>query len=160
MRVALGLIFAMLLSVAATQAQTGGAEARDLRRVEACLARMAKRKGSPYGCIGQISKACMEQPGGYSTLGMKVCTDRETDAWDRLLNRNYQLLRKKFPEAAAEKLKEIQRAWIEWKGTKCELGYVLFEGGTLAGVVAGSCVMETTAIRAIELGNESKAADN
>ena len=136
----------------AAQAQSDDALQGDLRGIEVCLKRVAERKGTSFACIGRLSARCMDRPGGSSTMGMRVCTDRESDAWDALLNRNYKKARRQVPAAAAKKLQEIQRAWITWRNEKCDLGYTLFEGGTLAGVVAGECVMKSTAIRAIELG--------
>jgi len=156
-------IVALLLgsaSLSTAQAQSDDAVKDDLREVEACLERVNERKGTPIACIGRMSARCMDRPGGSSTKGMRICTDRETEAWDQVLNRNYKKVRRQVPGAAAKKLQEIQRAWITWRNEKCGFGYTLFEGGTLAGVAVGQCVMKTTAIRAFELGELVGATRN
>lgn len=170
MRSALTVLFAgalLFASHAASNAQSreaSNAQSReaivDARRINNCLTRVAERKASTYACIGRVAKVCMKRDGGDTTAGMKQCLARENRAWDRMLNRDYHRLRAKLSDEGAKSLQSIQRAWIAWRDQKCEFGYVVYEGGTLAGVVAGNCVMNTTAIRAIELHEALRAVNN
>lgn len=76
---------------------------------------------------------------------------RETVIWDEMLNRAYGELRASLSKEGAAKLKSMQRLWIKWRDVKCEMPYLIYEGGTIASPVAAQCVLRATAIRAIEL---------
>ena len=85
------------------------------------------RAGDPSAakaCISATSDTCMEQEAdGYTTFGMMTCVQAETQAWDILLNAEYQKTRARAdrmdgfesqPDYAvrADRLLEAQRAWI------------------------------------------------
>ena len=73
--------------------------------------------------------------------------------WDELLNKRYQRLKAAVSNSGASKLQLMQRAWIKWREAKCEMSYILFEGGSMAGPLAAGCVLKATALRAVELGD-------
>lgn len=142
-----------VLSVApAALAQSGEPTQAETRRITACLAEARRRESPREDCIGKVIDRCMEQPGGHSTAGMRACAERELTIWDDRLNRHYQRLSKALDGKAARKLRDTQRLWIKWRDAKCEMPYVLFEGGTMAGPMSSDCRMRTTGRRAIELG--------
>jgi uncharacterized protein YecT (DUF1311 family) len=127
------------------------AAADDAGTIAACLEaeRTAQRDGR--GCIGRISNPCMQEPGGETTAGMKICTNREVEVWDAQLNAEYQELLGVLQGKSAEKIRAAQRAWIEMRDGDCTLPYETFEGGTIAGVIAGNCMLDHTATRALQL---------
>jgi uncharacterized protein YecT (DUF1311 family) len=127
------------------------AAAGDSETIAACLAteRGAQRDG--YACIGKISEPCMAAPGGDTTAGLIQCHDREIKVWDGLLNGEYKQLLAKLEPKSAERIRRAQRAWIEMRDGDCGLSYETFEGGTIAGVIAGSCMLDRTATRALQL---------
>ncbi len=127
------------------------AAADDAATIASCLEeeRAAKRDG--HNCIGRISKPCMEEPGGETTAGMKICANREVEAWDAQLNAEYKRLLGGLEGKSAEKIRSAQRAWITMRDGDCGLSYDAFEGGTIAGVIAGSCMLDHTATRALQL---------
>jgi uncharacterized protein YecT (DUF1311 family) len=127
------------------------ATADDAGTIASCLEveRAAERDGR--SCIGRISKPCIEAPGGETTAGMKMCTNREIEAWDAQLNAEYQRLLGVLEGETAEKIRGAQRAWITMRDGDCALSYTTFEGGTIAGVIACNCLLERTATRALQL---------
>ena len=117
-----------------------------------CLRDKRQAQQPEDGCIFSNVDVCMEKPGGHTTLGQRLCNTRENAIWDELLNERYKRLRAAVSKQGAKKLRNIQRSWISWRKAKCEMPYILFEGGTLAGPLAAGCVLKATALRAIELG--------
>jgi len=149
MRTIAAFCFAIIL--AAMLAETRPALAGDSGTIAACLKaeRGAGRGGQ--ACVGRISKPCMKEPGGETTAGMKMCTGRELKTWDALLNAEYRRLLGGLEAKSQEKIRAAQRAWIAMRDGDCALPYDTFAGGTLAGVVAGSCLLDHTATRALQL---------
>jgi uncharacterized protein YecT (DUF1311 family) len=124
--------------------------ANERRAITSCIDRSVRNNRPHLRCIGAVSRPCINKPGNSSTVGMKLCLNREASVWDQLLNENYQNIRKSITPKGAKLLTGIQRTWIKWRAAKCSLGYARHEGGTLAGVVANDCYASTTALRAIE----------
>ena len=123
----------------------------DRKRIAGCVEKERRSDKTGEVCIFMVSERCQQQPGGQSTVGMRECAQRETAIWDDRLNRNYERLRNALSPSGAKKVQDIQRQWIKWRDTKCELSYILFEGGTIAGPLADGCVLKATATRALEL---------
>lgn len=101
-------------------------------------------------CIGAASGPCMETDQGMSTVGMSECLAQETDWWDSQLNVDYAALREELDEESAEALQAAQRAWIDWRDTKCEFEYTYWREGTIGSTYYGSCMLDLTAERAID----------
>lgn len=118
-----------------------------------CLRTKGRSGESEEACIFSLASVCMDKPENGSTLGQRLCNSRELVIWDELLNDRYQRLKAAVSKDGAKKLRNIQRTWISWRKAKCEMSYVLFEGGTLAGPLAAGCILKATALRAVELGD-------
>lgn len=105
-------------------------------------------------CIGQAALACMEQPFGDTTIGMSFCFDAEWSYWDGRLNARYQVMRSALARmdadrmagapAQAEALREMQRAWIGFRDTRCGFEAAQWQGGTGAGLALHGCLMQVT----------------
>jgi len=149
MRRVLGIVFALLLMPPA------GAVAQDLvfdiAPVEACI-----RAGGGEACAGRAAERCIEAtPGGYTTIGMSGCTDRERAHWDGWLNTVYQQLyatlaaqdaqAPSYAPKQAEALRAMQRAWIGYRDARCGYEAAQWGGGTGAGPVTVSCLLHETA---------------
>ena len=82
---ALSILFVVLLL-------SGPAAAQDLSfqiaPTESCLWDSGNT-GEKRACIGRAAAACMEQPGGSSTVAMGFCLDQELAYWDDMLNDAY-----------------------------------------------------------------------
>jgi uncharacterized protein YecT (DUF1311 family) len=173
MRVVLAnLVLAAAALSAAQAADTVAVE--DRAAIETCLA-TARREGTPREkCIGIVSGACIDKPGGNSTVGMKDCTGREIDVWDERLNSAYRKLisgslgrldtQRAGPGGKIRKVKgadilrDAQRAWIAARERKCDAAALPMEGGTGAGLLSTSCYLDETARQALWL--EDLAQEN
>jgi len=150
---------AVIGAVACLIAGSGTAEAAsragytraDMAEIDSCIVKAQKNSQHARVCIGAAAQVCERQPEMASNAGIKDCLTRENAYRDEILNDRYQQLMRNFSDQNAKKLQAMQRSWIAWRKEKCELPYMLYEGGTMAGVMSTSCFMETTAIRALEL---------
>lgn len=116
-------------------------------------------------CSGIGTKICMESSdNGYTTLGMMFCAQAETQAWDDLLNREYQSRlagfrrvdaqeAEHFPQFAnrAESLRNMQRAWITFRDAKCSLSYDMWGAGSMRNIAGSQCRQMMTAEQTIYL---------
>lgn len=93
---------------------------------------------------------CMNKANGVN-VAMQDCIKAEHAQWDKKLNSNYQALLKSLEPAAQTKLKAAQRLWIQYRDANCDTYYAQYEGGTMASLNAGSCLLDMTAARATEL---------
>jgi uncharacterized protein YecT (DUF1311 family) len=115
-------------------------------------------------CVGQSAQACMNTPGGETTVGMMDCLKGELDYWDKKLNAAYakRLATAKTDDAelksmgsAAPKtepaLRKMQRAWIAYRDAACLYEQSKWMGGTGGGPATMACHMEETARQALKL---------
>ena len=115
-------------------------------------------------CIETVATPCVDGLSSDTDTGVNGCYDREAEAWDRVLNDNYQAAMTDAssydtgarenggdPEAAAA-LKKAQRAWIAFRDAECDRLYARNMDGTIRFTVYAACQNRLTAERAIELG--------
>lgn len=140
------------------------AMAQDLAfRVDAtqsCLWTVAEGPGL-RACIGRAAQACMEQPGGSSTIGMEYCLGQELRFWDDMLNEAYGKLMPvmrssdaRLPSDLANQassLRDMQRAWITYRDARCAHEAALWQGGTGARTAYAYCQMDQTGEQALYL---------
>lgn len=138
------------------------ATAQDLvyhnKATESCLA-SAESFGAMHDCIGVASNACMDQTeGGSSTPVMGACLDRERDYWDDRLNRVYGELRNSYAAQAevSGALRDMQRAWISYRDTRCAYIGAQWSGGTGMGPAITGCKMVTTAEQTLLLEQQQR----
>lgn len=126
----------------------------DEARLNACLAQAEFAES----CIGAVSNACQDDPGGYTTYGMMACERRETALWDQRLNAAYAQMRERLLEreltARRNALQAAQRLWLQYRDAECEQRWLAYEGGSMMGVVHNSCFNTFTARRALELESQ------
>jgi uncharacterized protein YecT (DUF1311 family) len=168
----------LLAAAAAAHADPPRATLGDRSAVEACLAlvRQNAEKGAqgpvedeapgPAGrlagaakdattqaesCIGAVTIACQQQPGGSSTHAMIECNNREWAVWDERLNRAYSEALKGAEPKLATALREAQRAWLQWREKSCKLPAIDNEGGSIVGPLYTGCMLYATARQALWL---------
>jgi uncharacterized protein YecT (DUF1311 family) len=143
----------------------GPAAAQDLRFSPRATDDCFAAGGTAETCIGASAQACMvENEGGYSTLAMGFCFDRELQYWDAALNAAYQQLRNQLAATDAENrtydanapsqadaLRDMQRAWIAYRDRRCDYERSLWGGGTGGGPAGIACLMSETAHQALYL---------
>lgn len=117
-------------------------------------------------CIGISANLCMEDtPGGFSTVGMGSCLDREFQDWDAALNEADGPLRIRYVaqdgEASehitltqADALRDMQRAWIDYRDAACDYERSKWQGGTGGGPAAISCMLQMTGEQALKLQSD------
>ncbi len=154
---AIASLIALPCPPALAQAAPSAAQMR--AQIDACL----EGAEDPGACIGRASGACMELPGGQTTVGMADCLGAETQAWDSLLNALWPRLKADAAEADAiespqdaglpgrgESLLAAQRAWIAFRDAECLHAYARGGMGTIRTLYGASCQLEETAERALE----------
>ena len=146
-----GFSVALTLVGSACLAQEHDLVPADQAGMEQCLQSAYERGARPEVCIGFVYNPCAETVEGQTTVGMIGCVDREHGFWDRLLNQSYRRLGNTRDEGEEEALRDLQRQWLAWRDARCDWEASLYEGGTLARVVANQYFTEETARRAIDL---------
>ena len=96
---------------------------------------------------------CMDKSGGVTTQ-MHACISKEIKLQDARLNQAYKTLSTSLNSTRKKQLQQVQRTWIKYRDQNCDF-YADPEGGSIARVNGGICLMETTALRATELENFS-----
>jgi len=153
----LRLLATLAATLAMTSAMAGQVEPGDVGKLSDCL---ETRAGT--GCIGTIAEPCADDA-GRSTVQMVQCMQRETEAWDVILNEQWPALmadakeRDKLnePEAnglpsSAKSLREAQRAWIAFRDAECLYAYSEWGVGSFRNIAAAGCQRDMTAKRVIE----------
>lgn len=131
--------------------------------IEQCLG-SASEVAQERDCIGVLSGRCMEHPEGQTTFGMMSCMGDEADAWDVLLNAEYQAARAtaksmdqnetadlKDYAVRADDLRAAQRAWITFRDANCRAAYGIYGSGSMRQISGAQCRLRMTAERTIEL---------
>ena len=106
----------------------------------------------------------MNTPEGGSTVGMGGCLDGELMFWNAMLNTNYKAVmaeakrmdatrlpaQRSLPGSAVV-LRDMQRAWITFRGKACAFEGTRWGGGTGQGPATLGCLMQQTARQALDL---------
>jgi uncharacterized protein YecT (DUF1311 family) len=150
-------------ALAAHPAAAEDAAPQDVAAVRGCFE--AGGLNAVAACAGRLSEACQSSAAdGQTTLGMVNCAQRETAAWDVLLNEEYRATRAwaetadaaeavSFPEFArmAEALRDAQRAWIRFRDAECGLAHALLGSGSMRAIAGANCLLSMTAERTVTL---------
>ncbi len=139
------------------------------KATDSCVAKATAASKTKSGhavldCVGLSAQACMNTPGGDTTVGMMDCLRGELDYWDAKLNAAYS---KRRAEAKAEdaemkrigassttleeSLRKMQLAWIAYRDAACLHEQAKWQGGTGGGPATMACHMNETAHQALKL---------
>lgn len=144
----ISMLFAAALSVCATQA--GAQEQSDAANpIAACLA--TAEPDARRACIGIVAGPCMDEPAGFSTVGMIICYSRERDLWTAEATRLTTLLRSRESPTQIARLDAMLTAYEPWMQARCAYSASMNEGGSMAHIVAAACVRNTSAELTIDL---------
>jgi len=134
----------------------------DFAPTSRCLAE-SETSAERSECIGRASEACIDAT-GYATPVLSGCAFRELESWDAHLNAVYQAARAQAREfdmgagagapSLAVGLRDMQRAWIEYRDATCGYEAAQWGGGTGAGPAFAGCLMRLTAEQALYLEYE------
>jgi uncharacterized protein YecT (DUF1311 family) len=126
-------------------------DAEAYQSLTSCLQTEAENGADGSACINQTSGLCLERGGDATTASSRQCIQRETAAWDRVLNKDYRSLRDSLDtDAKKVSLRDAQRLWIKFVKSFCPLPYVLNEG-TLYLMSSDQCMLDMTARQVLSL---------
>jgi uncharacterized protein YecT (DUF1311 family) len=124
--------------------------AKDSAAIEKCVKAKTGRHWAWESCIGVIADPCSKHEGSLTDRQVIDCYDRELAVWDGMLNRSYQALLKALDADQQEKLRGMQRAWIDSRDKSCAFLYDYFQG-TMTNPMIAACKSRTTARQALYL---------
>jgi uncharacterized protein YecT (DUF1311 family) len=161
------LIAGVLLLLALPAAAQDGVRLADRAAIEACL---QKETDAPERCIGTVDKACENEPGSDTTVGMQECTSRERRVWQEMIEASLKRLnagplgatkaqpwnrprenarRREVP--GTEIIADMERTFVIWRAKLCDTMAMQAEGGTLSPVIYGHCTYKETGRHALWL---------
>jgi uncharacterized protein YecT (DUF1311 family) len=101
-------------------------------------------------CLGAVARDCVES-GGQSTAEMRACAGREAQAWQVLIDEYAATLRVRETPNQTASLNAFLAGSEAWGQARCHYQASLYEGGSLAGLVASFCARDNRAEAAIDL---------
>jgi len=147
-------LVALSLGMAATaaHAQSRKPTAHELAAIRDCAKKYETNvdDGEQQCLFNLVADRCMKTPEGSSNAGMADCFRIEWAIWDGLLNENHKALAAALDDEQANKLGEMQRAWIAYRDTTCGF-YDIKIQGSMAVPMAAACAARETARRAMLL---------
>ncbi|MBO0903104.1 lysozyme inhibitor LprI family protein [Jiella sonneratiae] len=158
------IILVPILLFAHPAVAAGPTVAADAAQLKGCVEEASE---GPASCIEAVVTPCVDGLSSPTDQDVVACYERETKAWDALLNANYQasLDDAKSYDAdvkanggdagAADSLKTAQRAWIAFRDAECDRLYNRNIDGTIRFSVFAVCQNRLTAERAIALRDEA-----
>ncbi|MBS0470514.1 MAG: DUF1311 domain-containing protein [Proteobacteria bacterium] len=84
-------------------------------------------------------------------LEMNVCANKDFRKADRKLNDAYQRLRKNLDPGEFRKLRDAQRAWIQFRDKECTFEAAENEGGSIYPMMYSGCLAGQTETRTRQL---------
>jgi uncharacterized protein YecT (DUF1311 family) len=85
------------------------------------------------------------------TVALENCFDRAYKANDRAMNQTYSQMVKVLPPDDLQRLKAVQRLWIQCRDATCTAESDLYSNGTLAAPAYSACLEEVTSLRTADL---------
>lgn len=116
----------------------------------ACLAQEKQKKQHP---IDAAYLKCLDQPENQTTVGMVNCAIEAKKAWEKEVEKYYQLLLAKVSKEHKDKLKASQEAWKNYKQKEIDFSTNMYldMGGTMWKIVAADAETEFIKQRALLL---------
>lgn len=155
MLAALAMAFAAFAGLTPAHAQQQQADG-----LTACLERAGPSHMKMQACKGRLAGPCSETDSGSTTGGAMLCWQAEAAAWRSELDAALARARDGASLARGEALALSQERWTAWRDAECRYRALIYEGGSLARVVAAQCVADVTADRAIAFLYEERNADH
>src|SRR4051812_10038096 len=110
------LVTTLPASIAARAAEPAAA---DVATINGCLTSLDKKTNADIekyvtGCLRKVAKPCAGNDlGGIDRKDIE-CYDRERSVWDKILNDSYKNVLAGLEPEQVTKLREVQRAWIQF----------------------------------------------
>jgi uncharacterized protein YecT (DUF1311 family) len=149
-------ITALVIAFGASPVRADGPNPKDVTAINACLTALDKRSSAGQEiyeakCLLKVADPCIGGDDGSVRDRRKIeCFDREQRVWDKIINDSYKTVMNRLEPEQAEKLRDMQRAWIHVRDLTCTFWYDYFQG-TMANPMIASCQNREAARRAIYL---------
>jgi uncharacterized protein YecT (DUF1311 family) len=110
--------------------------------------------------VNQIEKewnSCLEKEENQNTMGMVMCNMEALQSADDELNKAYKSIMEEYKGSEKDfteirnRLRNAQRAWINFRDTDCQLKGIDMLGGTGERVIVSGCHASTTIQRVKDL---------
>jgi uncharacterized protein YecT (DUF1311 family) len=124
--------------------------------LEQCITAAATRGQNESGpvltdCISVGSNACQNADSNPSSSVILRCDGEELMFWQALIVFETDQLHKSLKPQGLAAFKASERAWTAWKDARCDFVRKSEPAARTVGVDVSYCLMETTALRAIDL---------
>lgn len=124
--------------------------------LEQCIVAAMTRDDNENGpvltdCISTGSNACQNEDANPSSSVIIRCDGEELMFWQALIAFETEQLHKSLKPKGLASLRASEKAWIVWKEARCDFVRKSEADSNTVGVDVSYCVMETTALRAIDL---------
>jgi uncharacterized protein YecT (DUF1311 family) len=106
-----------------------------------------------YHRIDNKMNQCLESPESQSTMGIRECSNRAKEDWEKELNSVYKRLVKLLSKEDQDLLKKSQLAWLEFRKKEIEYLWSMISKleGSMYPMIADEKEMEITRKRTLEL---------
>ncbi len=126
---------------------------------DAALAACLADRDSPRACLGVVARACFDRPGSETTAGSVRCNVEEEAAWEVMRLEAETALTAGLSDLGRATFESAAAAWSEWRDRQCAFEASIYEGGSLARVVAAGCRARFAAERALYLRDQRELRD-
>lgn len=152
----LALLSALLFAQqgqAAPIATSGAAPPALIQCLSAALTANPDDKSGPVitDCVSTGSNACRNTQTNPSNTAIVGCDREEQAFWEALLTYEVTTLQKSLKPDGVGSLRRSQKVWLTWRAARCDFIQATEKGTKQVDVDVSFCLMESTALRAIDL---------
>jgi uncharacterized protein YecT (DUF1311 family) len=152
----IAMLPALLFAQQACAAPVVGSGAAPPALIQCISAAMSTGPGDESGplitdCVSVGSNACRNTQSDTSDTAIVRCDGEELSFWDALLTFELSTLQKSLKPEGLRSLRSSQKVWIPWRAARCDFVKTSEQGTKQVTVDVSFCMMETTALRAIDL---------
>ncbi len=143
------LIFALMTAACASSIESA---LTPQSPVQNCLAEAGQDNDARRACIGTFSRTCIEgSDASQTTGGMVRCIEAERLLWLNVRGEYLTALRARESPSQLALLDAALAEHESWSQTRCAYAASIYEGGSLARLVAVQCLRDAIAEFTIEL---------
>jgi hypothetical protein len=122
----------------------GQPDSVDAKVIDECLTSVADAKADPNGCIGRVSKGCLEKASDVAAI--KECSNRESLVWNAREIRDYAQLTKLLrDDSVTQVLREAERSYVIAKLKKCTFERISHKNSAKSLASEAECEATSTA---------------
>ena len=118
-----------------------------------CSSSVFSQNDTAGNTIDTQLNACLDSSQNSSTIGMINCAVRAKDAWDKELNKYYNLLLATLSKDEKDKLRTAQRKWLLFRDSESTFSAIMYRNmqGTMWSIAKVNADVSVIKQRALEL---------